>query len=59
MNEDKIYLTDGELIGILAQLLDEHEPDVEMSEKVRKGIYDVYSALCVRENDWQFTEEII
>lgn len=52
MNEDKIYITDEELIGILGQLLDEHEPDVEMSEKVRKGIYDVYSALCVRENNW-------
>lgn len=52
MNEDKIYITDGELIGILGQLLDENEPDVEMSEKVRKCIYDVYSTLCVRENNW-------
>ena len=51
MNE-KIYADDEELIGILAQLLDEHEDDVAMSEKVRQGIYEVYSALCVRVNQW-------
>ena len=46
------YATDEELIGILGQLLDEHEDDVEMSEKVRQGISDVYSALCARVNEW-------
>ena len=50
--EEKLYVTDGELIGILGQLLDEHEDDVEMSERVRQGIEDVYTALCVRENQW-------
>lgn len=50
--EEKLYATDGELIGILGQLLDEHEDNVEMSEKVRQGIETVYSALCTRENNW-------
>ena len=42
--EEKLYATDEELVGILGQLLDE----VEMSEKVRQGIQDVYSVLCAR-----------
>ena len=50
--EEKIYATDDELIGILGQLLDEHEDDVKMCEKVRQGIYEVYSALCARVNNW-------
>ena len=50
--EEKIYATDEELIGVLGQLLDEHEDDVEMTEKVRQVIYDVYSALVARENNW-------
>lgn len=50
--EEKLYVTDEELVGILGQLLDEHEDDVEMSEKVRQGIQDVYSALCTRINNW-------
>ena len=37
-----------EMIGILGQLLDEHEDDVVMSEKVRKGIEEVYSSLVER-----------
>lgn len=37
-----------EMIGILGQLLDEHEDDVVMSEKVRKGIEEVYTALVER-----------
>lgn len=36
------------MIGILGQLLDEHEDDVVMSEKVRKGIEEVYTALVER-----------
>ena len=51
-SEDKIYATDEELIGILGQLLDDNETDVKMSEKVRQGIYEVYSALVARENNW-------
>ena len=50
--EEKIYATDEELVGILGQLLDEHEDDVEMSEKVRQGIQNVYYALCARINNW-------
>lgn len=46
------YADDEELVGILGQLLDEHEDGVEMSEKVRQGIYDVYSTLCARINNW-------
>lgn len=38
-------MNDEEMIGILGQLLDEHEDDVVMSEKVRKGIEEVYTAL--------------
>lgn len=37
-----------EMIGILGQLLDEHEDDIVMSEKVRKGIEEVYTALVER-----------
>lgn len=37
-----------EMIGILGQLLDEYEDDVVMSEKVRKGIEEVYTALVER-----------
>lgn len=37
-----------ETIGILGQLLDEHEDDVVMSEKVRQGIEEVYTALVER-----------
>ena len=37
-----------EMIGILGQLLDEHEDDIVMSEKVRKGIEEVYAALVER-----------
>ena len=37
-----------EMIGILGQLLDEHEDDVVMSEKVRQGIEGVYTALVER-----------
>ncbi len=51
MNE-KLYATDDELIGILGQLLDDNEQDVLMSEKVRNGIQEVYSALCCRVNNW-------
>ena len=50
--EEKLYATDEELIGTLGQLLDEDESDVVMSEKVRKGIEEVYSALCARVNNW-------
>ena len=42
-------MEDMEIIGILGQLLDDNEDDVEMSEKVRKGISDVYTALCFRQ----------
>ena len=49
---EKPVATDDELIGILGQLLDDQEEDVEMSEKVRQGIYDVYKALCTRVNNW-------
>ena len=38
-------MNDEEMIGILGQLLDEHEDDIVMSEKVRKGIEEVYTAL--------------
>lgn len=41
-------MNDEEMIGILGQLLDEHEDDVVMSEKVRKGIEEVYTALVER-----------
>ena len=41
-------MNDEEMIGILGQLLDEHEDDVDMSEKVRKGIEEVYTALVER-----------
>ena len=41
-------MNDEEMIGILGQLLDEHEDDVVMSEKVRKGIEEVYTALVKR-----------
>ena len=41
-------MNDEEMIGILGQLLDEHENDVAMSEKVRKGIEEVYTALVER-----------
>lgn len=41
-------MNDEEMIGILGQLLDEHEDDVIMSEKVRKGIEEVYTALVER-----------
>ena len=51
-DEETNYADDEELVGTLGQLLDEHEDDVEMSEKVRQGIYDVYSALCARINKW-------
>ena len=50
--DNKSYATDDELIGILGQLLDEQEEDVKMSEKVRNGIEQVYSALCARVNNW-------
>jgi hypothetical protein len=52
MCTERTYATDDELIGILGQLLDDQEPDTEMSEKVRKGIHDVYSALVTRVNNW-------
>lgn len=51
-DEEKNYADDEELVGVLGQLLDEHEDDVVMSEKVRQGIYNVYSALCARINNW-------
>ena len=52
-NDEEInYADDEELVGILGQLLDEQEDDVEMSEKVRQGIYNVYSTLCARINNW-------
>lgn len=41
-------MDDEEMIGILGQLLDEHEDDIVMSEKVRKGIEEVYTALVER-----------
>ena len=41
-------MNDEEMIGILGQLLDEHEDDIVMSEKVRKGIEEVYTALVER-----------
>lgn len=41
-------MNDEEMIGILGQLLDEHEDDVVMSEKVRKGIEEVYTAIVER-----------
>ena len=41
-------MNDDEMIGILGQLLDEHEDDVVMSEKVRQGIEEVYAALVKR-----------
>ena len=34
------------MLGILGDLLDEHEPDIVMSEKVRQGIHTVYDNLC-------------
>ena len=37
-----------EMIGIPGQLLDEHEDDIVMSEKVRKGIEEVYTVLVER-----------
>lgn len=43
---ENTILTREEMIGILGNLLDEHEPDVVMSEKVRQGIYTVYENLC-------------
>ena len=51
-NEENPVATDEDLVGILGQLLDEHEDNVEMSERVRQAIYDVYGALCVRINNW-------
>ena len=50
--EENPVATDEDLVGILGQLLDEHEDDVEMSAKVRQAINDVYGALCVRINNW-------
>ena len=50
--DEKLYMTDEEMIGLLGCLLDEDESDVEMSEKVRSGIETVYSALCARVNNW-------
>ncbi len=50
--DEKLYATDEELVGILGQLLDEDEEDIEMSEKVRSSIEQVYSALCARVNNW-------
>lgn len=43
---ENTILTREEMIGILGNLLDEHEPDVVMSEKVQQGIYTVYENLC-------------
>ena len=42
---ENAILTEHEMIGILGNLLDEHEPDVVMSEKVRQGIHTVYDNL--------------
>lgn len=50
MNEVVSNLEDIELVGILGELLDDSDPDVDMTEKVRKGIYTVYSTLCERCN---------
>lgn len=51
-DEENPVATDEDLVGILGQLLDEHEDNVEMSEMVRQAISDVHSALCVRINNW-------
>jgi hypothetical protein len=50
MNKVVSNLEDIELVGILGELLDDSDPDVDMTEKVRKGIYTVYSTLCERCN---------
>lgn len=46
MRTENAILNEEEMIGILGNLLDEHEPDVVMSEKVRQGIHTVYENLC-------------
>ena len=51
-DEEANYADDEELVGTLGQLLDENDDDVVMSENVRQGIYNVYSALCARINNW-------
>lgn len=49
--EEKTYMTNEEMIGILGELLDDTEhPD--LPEYARKGIYDVYETLCAIENNW-------
>ena len=51
--DTKIYMTDEEMIGILGALLCDDDPDlVDLPEKARKGIYDVYAGLCARVNQW-------
>lgn len=51
---DNVFLnnieTDRELIGVLGELLDDNDPDIRMTEKVRKGIETVYNVLVKRES---------
>ena len=50
--EENAFATDEDLVGTLGQLLDEHEDNVEMSDRVRQAISEVYEALCIRINNW-------